>query len=266
MVDFAFREHYGIEDLIEIVRLLREPGGCPWDREQDHRSIRKNLLEEAYEVAQAIDDGDNEELREELGDLLLQIVLHSRMEEEEGTFDFEDVCNDICQKLIVRHPHVFAQTQVSSTGEVLRNWEAIKEKTKGQTTASQTLECVPRALPALMRAGKVQHRAAKVGFQYPDVTEAMVDLESEVVEVRDALESGEKSALEEELGDLLFSCVNVSRMLGLEPEEILGRATDKFIRRFTSVESMARDEGTDMKACSLERLRELWAKAKMESE
>ena len=192
MVDFTPKDAYGIADLVEIVRLLRAPGGCPWDREQDHHTIRKNLIEETYEVAEAIDLEDRALLREELGDLLLQVVLHAQMEAEAGTFDFSGVCNDICQKLIVRHPHVFGQVSAKDTDEVLKNWEAIKQRTKGQTTAAQTLESVPKTLPALMRAEKLQKRAAKTGFDYPDLQWAVGDLESELREVKEAIAKGDK--------------------------------------------------------------------------
>lgn len=264
MVDFTPKDAYGIADLVEIVRLLRAPGGCPWDREQDHHTIRKNLIEETYEVAEAIDLEDRALLREELGDLLLQVVLHAQMEAEAGTFDFSGVCNDICQKLIVRHPHVFGQVSAKDTDEVLKNWEAIKQRTKGQTTAAQTLESVPKTLPALMRAEKLQKRAAKTGFDYPDLQWAAEDLESELHEVKEAIAKGDKPQMHEELGDLLFAAVNVARFMGADPEEALSRASDKFTRRFTRVEELAAEQQLEMNSCGIDCLNGLWAQAKRE--
>lgn len=262
MVEFAFKERYDIADLIEIVRLLRAPGGCPWDREQDHRSIRKNLIEETYEVAEAIDMQSAPMLREELGDLLLQVVLHAQMEAEKGAFSFSDVCDEICQKLIVRHPHVFGDVQADSTGEVLKNWEAIKQQTKGQTTAGQTLESVPRTLPALMRADKVQHRAAKAGFAYPDVQGAFADLASEVEELSAELRMKEERAAGEELGDVLFAAVNVARHLGKDAEELLNASTEKFIKRFSEAERLAAGQGLSLPECTAQQLDVCWRQAK----
>lgn len=262
MVNFSFKDHYGIEDLVEIVRLLRAPGGCPWDREQDHHSIRKNLIEETYEVAEAIDSDDSDALREELGDLLLQVALHAQMEQEKNAFGFDDVCDEICQKLIVRHPHVFGETRVSGTQDVLKNWDAIKQRTKGQTTGAETLESVPKTLPALMRAEKVQHRAEKAGMRQPDLEWALGDLESEVAELREAVSQKTKADMLEEAGDILFAVVNVSRFLGADAEELLTASTEKFIGRFAEAEKEAVRQGKDMKTCTNEELGELWRCAK----
>lgn len=262
MAEFSQKERYDIADLIGIVRLLRAPDGCPWDREQDHRSIRKNLIEETYEVAEAIDMRSVPMLREELGDLLLQIVMHAQMEAEAGNFTFSDVCNEICQKLIIRHPHVFGDVQVGSSGEVLKNWEAIKQQTKGQVTAAQTLESVPKTLPALMRAGKVQHRAAKVGFGYPDVAAAFCDLESEVRELSAELQAENRQAAAQEAGDVLFAAVNVVRQLGQDPEELLGETTDRFVRRVGESERIAAEKGRALQDCSPLELDACWREAK----
>lgn len=189
-MEFKAKEKYSVSDLISIMALLRGEGGCPWDREQDHLTIRKNLIEEAYEVVEAIDAGDPEMLCEELGDLLLQVVFHSRISEEEGDFSIEEVADGICRKLIHRHPHIFSDVVVKDSGEVLENWDAIKKQEKGQKTASDTLHSVPKVLPALMRSQKVQKRAAKTGFDYPDALSALADLESEVAELREALGIG----------------------------------------------------------------------------
>ena len=260
MVDFQYKDCYGVEDLAEIVRILRAPGGCPWDAEQTHQSIRRNFLEEAYEAVEAIDEGSPEHLREELGDVLLQIVLHAQMEREAGRFDLNGVADGICKKLIYRHPHVFGDVQVSGTGEVLSNWEALKRKEKGQATNTDALEAVARSLPALWRAEKVQKKAKKAGFDWPDISGALDKLSEELGELRQAVEAG--SGAEEELGDLLFSAVNAARFLGADPEEALQAATDKFIRRFRQVEALAAREGRRMEDMPLEELDRLWETAK----
>ncbi|MBC8569806.1 nucleoside triphosphate pyrophosphohydrolase [Zongyangia hominis] len=260
--DFERKDRYKMEDLIKIMEVLRGENGCPWDREQDHHSIRKNFLEETYEVLEAIDNEDPKLLREELGDVLLQVVFHARMEEEQGRFDFDDVANDICQKLIIRHPHIFGDIKVSSAGQVLVNWDKIKQATKGQKTATETLENVPKVLPALMRAGKVQQRAARAGFDYDGVTGALADLKSEIAELEEAIAKGEKAQCREEMGDLFFAAVNVSRFLDADAEETLSEATDKFIRRFAVVEQLAKQNGVDMKQSDLAQLDVLWKEAK----
>lgn len=260
--DFERKDRYTIEDLIQIMEVLRGENGCPWDREQDHHSIRKNFLEETYEVLEAIDSEDPELLREELGDVLLQVVFHARMEEEQGRFDFDDVANDICQKLMIRHPHIFGDIKVSSSEQVLVNWDKIKQATKGQKTATETLENVPKVLPALMRSGKVQQRASRAGFDYTDVSGALCDLKSEIAELEQAISEGRKDHCREEMGDLFFAAVNVSRFLDIDAEECLGQATDKFIDRFAVVERLAEQNGVDMKRTDLAQLNDLWKEAK----
>ena len=260
MVDFEYKQHYTVKDLEEIVRILRAPGGCPWDAEQTHESIRRNFLEEAYEAVEAIDEGSAEHLREELGDVLLQIVLHARMEEEQGRFDLDGVADWICQKLIYRHPHVFGDVKVSGTGEVLSNWEDLKRKEKGQKTNTDALSAVARSLPALWRAEKVQKKAKKAGFDWPDVSGALDKLSEEIEELKTAVAEG--SNIEEELGDLLFSAVNVSRFVKVDTEQALTKATDKFIDRFRKVEAQAKAEGRPMEEMSLAELDALWERAK----
>lgn len=260
MVDFEYKQHYTVKDLEEIVRILRAPGGCPWDAEQTHESIRRNFLEEAYEAVEAIDEGSAEHLREELGDVLLQIVLHARMEEEQGRFDLDGVADGICQKLIYRHPHVFGDVKVSGTGEVLSNWEDLKRKEKGQKTNTDALSAVARSLPALWRAEKVQKKAKKAGFDWPDVSGALDKLSEEIEELKTAVAEG--SNIEEELGDLLFSAVNVSRFVKVDTEQALTKATDKFIDRFRKVEAQAKAEGRPMEEMSLAELDALWERVK----
>ncbi len=267
MVDnFQFKDLYSTEDLLEIVKILRAPGGCPWDAEQTHESIRKDFIEETYEVIEAINKNSPEMLREELGDVLLQVVFHTLIETEKGNFTFSDVTDEICKKLIVRHPHVFGDVNVSSTDEVLTNWDAIKMDTKKQTTVAETIYSIPRELPALMRANKVQKKAAKAGFDWPDVTGAFEKITEESEEVKKAVADGDEKEILDEIGDLLFAVVNVARKTGIDPEEALTRATDKFSRRFELSEKMATDEGVDMKSSTLEKLDEYWEKAKKQEQ
>ncbi len=259
---FKQKQSYGIEDLREIMRVLRSESGCPWDREQTHASIRKDFIEETYEAIEAIDQNDPAMLREELGDVLLQIVFHTQMEEEAGTFSFDDVVDEICKKLIIRHPHVFGDAQVSDVSDVLDQWTRIKQETKGQTTASETLDAVPKQLPALMRAQKVQGRAKKAGFDYPDATMAFDDLKSEVIELSAAMDAQDADNIKEELGDVLFAAVNVARLCGEDAEETLTGSCNKFIARFKHVEALAAAERVDLKTASVETLLALWKKAK----
>lgn len=262
MKDFECKEFYTIEDLLLIIRRLRAPGGCPWDREQTHESIKKNFIEETYEVIEAIHKQDTALLQEELGDVLMQVVFHAQMEEERGTFTFADVANGVCQKLVERHPHVFGDTEVGGAQDVLRNWDDIKRKSKAQKTYTQSMQAVPRELPALMRADKIQQKAKKAGFDWPDVTGALKKVREETTELEDAVEKQDAANIQEELGDVLFSVVNVSRFLSLDAEEALTAATDKFMNRFAAVERLACDRGISMKEASLEELDALWDEAK----
>ena len=260
MVDFQYKDFYDVRDLEEIVRILRAPGGCPWDAEQTHESIRRNFLEEAYEAVEAIDEQNPDHLKEELGDVLLQVLFHARMEQEAGRFNLDDVADGVCKKLIYRHPHVFGDVSVSGTGEVLTNWEELKRKEKGQATNTDALEAVARSLPALWRAEKVQKKAKKAGFDWPDISGALDKLSEELSELKQAVAQG--TNVEEELGDLLFSAVNVSRFLKADPEDALNGATDKFIGRFRKVEAQAAAQGRSMEGMTLEELDKLWECAK----
>lgn len=260
MVDFQYKDSYGVRDLEEIVRILRAPGGCPWDAEQTHASIRRNFLEEAYEAVEAIDEEDPDHLKEELGDVLLQVMFHARMEQEAGRFDLDGVADGICKKLIFRHPHVFGDVEVSGTSEVLTNWEELKRREKGQATNTDALDAVARSLPALWRAEKVQKKAKKAGFDWPDISGALDKLSEELNELKGAVAEG--TNVEEELGDLLFSAVNAARFLDVDPEVALGKATDKFIGRFRKVEAQASALGRPMEGMSLAELDKLWERAK----
>ena len=260
MVDFSLKDKYNVQDLVDIVKVLRAPGGCQWDAQQTHESIRRNFLEEAYEVAEAIDQQSTEHLQEELGDVLLQVVFHTSIEEEEGRFNLDDVANGVCQKLIFRHPHVFGDVTVSSTGEILANWEELKKKEKGQATQADAVDAVARSLPALWRAEKVQKKAAKVGFDWDSVDGAVDKLSEELGEVKEAIAGHGDPA--EELGDLLFAAVNVARFVKADPEAALQRSTDKFISRFRLVEQAAAKAGRSMEEMSLDELDQLWEGAK----
>ena len=262
-VDFEIKDNYDINDFLRLVTVLRSPGGCPWDRKQTHESIKKNFIEETYEVVEAINKADAEGLKEELGDVLLQVAMHSEMESEKGSFDFNDVVNDICKKLVVRHPHVFGDAAAQNSDEALQNWDQVKLKTKGMKKQGEAMIKVPREFPALMRAQKVQEKAAKAGFDWDDINGAVDKLHEEIDELETALAAGVGKDIEEEFGDVLFSCVNVSRFIGADCEEALTASTDKFIKRYLLVEKLAADEGLDMKTASIEELDKLWNKAKI---
>lgn len=259
---FEKKDRYDIRDLLEIMRLLRTPEGCPWDREQTHQSIKKNLIEETYELVEAINRDDPAMMREELGDVLMQVVFHSCMAEEAGRFDFDDVADEVCKKLIVRHPHVFGEVTVSGTADVLDNWDAIKRQTKGQKTSSQAMDSVPREFPALMRAQKIQGKAAKSGFEFENLRDALRKLPEEYAEVEERVECGDLDGAAEELGDLIFSAVNVSRFLKADAEEVLTAATDKFVARYKKVEALVHESGRPMDSFSPQELDQLWNQAK----
>lgn len=260
--NFSFKEHYNVEDLIDIVGILRSPEGCPWDREQDHKSIRRDFLEETYEVIEAINKNDKELLLEELGDVLLQVVFHTQIEREQGTFELKDVADGVCKKMIERHPHVFGEVKADTSAEVLDNWDAIKKQTKQQKSQTESMLSIPREFPALMRADKVQKKAAKVGFDWDSVDSAFDKVSEELNELKIAVKNNDCENMHEELGDLLFSVVNVSRFIGVDSEESLTGATDKFIDRFSKVEKMAQEKGLNMKETELSELDRLWDLAK----
>lgn len=262
---FQFKDNYNIEDLLRIMEILRGPGGCPWDAEQTHESIKKDLIEETYEVIEAINKQNPVMLQEELGDLLMQVVFHSRLSQEAGEFAFAEVCDGICKKLIERHPHVFGEVSVSDTDEVLSNWDAIKRRSKEHVTTTQAIDSVPRELPALMRSAKIQHKAAKAGFDWPDIAGAMDKIPEETQELKQAIASGDQAAVTDELGDLLFAVVNVSRFVHVDAEEALTAATDKFRNRFAAVETLANQRGIDMKTTPIEELDRLWDEVKKNS-
>lgn len=260
--EFEIKNRYDVDDLLEIIKVLRAPGGCPWDAEQTHTSIKKNFIEETYEVVEAINKNNSDMLREELGDVLLQIVMHTEMEREQGGFCFEDVVDEVVKKLVARHPHVFGDVVAENSSQALESWNVAKSRLKGEKSKAQSMQSVPRELPALMRAQKVQHKAAKTGFDWQSTDGAIDKLFEEINELKIAMNQGNSSQIEDEFGDVLFSCVNIARFIDVDSEEALTKSTDKFISRFALVEQMAAEKGIDMKSSSLQVLDELWNNAK----
>ncbi|MCI7733689.1 MAG: nucleoside triphosphate pyrophosphohydrolase [Dysosmobacter sp.] len=263
MVDFQCKRRYDWEDFLRIMRLLRSPGGCPWDAEQTHQSIRRNFLEETYEALDALDRDDPVDMCEELGDVLMQVVFHATIEEERGRFTMADVVDGVAQKMVYRHPHVFGTVHVDNSDQVLVNWEKLKRTEKGQASTADAIEAVPHTLPALWRAEKVQKKAAKAGFDWDDPLRALDKLVEEVRELRAALESGkapeDPHGLREELGDVLFMAAKIGQMTGTDPEDALHRSCDKFDSRFRFVEESADKPLSD---CGEAELLALWREAK----
>lgn len=255
-------EKYTFNDLLDIMTRLRAPDGCPWDREQDHKSLKRYLIEEAYEVLEAIDEENPKKLCDELGDLLLQVIFHAQIAKENGQFDFDDVANGVSAKMVNRHRHVFGEEEAETADDVMTIWEKVKKEEKGLKTQTQVLKEVPGNLPALMRSFKVQQKAAQVGFDWDDVKDAMEKVKEETIELEQAYNKGEVSDIEEELGDLLFAVVNVSRFLKVQPELALTATVNKFIRRFEYVEAEATKQGKLLNDMSLKDMDALWDDAK----
>ena len=252
MVNFERKETYSLQDLIEILRILRAPGGCPWDRAQTHLSDRRNFLEEAYEAAEAFDRDDPALMCEELGDMLMQVLFNIHIEEDAGRFTTDDVTDHICKKLIFRHPHVFGTAAADTSEEVLVNWEALKRQEKGQQTTADAMDAVARSLPALWRADKLQSKAAKAGFEFAGVSGALDKLDEETRELREAVERG--TNFSEELGDVLFAAVKAGRFLNVDPEDALNATCEKFIARFRRVEEACAARGAEMSSLPLDEL------------
>jgi len=252
-----------INKLLQVMAQLRDPDkGCPWDLAQDFRSIAPYTIEEAYEVAQAIDDGDLDELRQELGDLLLQVVFHARMAEEAGAFDFERVAAGIVDKMLRRHPHVFGDDQLDTPAAQSAAWEVHKEQERAAAGQARVLDGVGLALPALMRSHKLCKRAARVGFDWPDAAGARAKIAEELAELAAAEAAGDPAAMQHEMGDVLFAAANLARKLGIDPEEALRGTNSKFARRFTMVEDGVNAAGGDWSAHDLASLDALWEQAK----
>ncbi len=248
--------------LVETVARLRSPGGCPWDRQQTHDSLKRYVIEETYEVVDAIESGEPRRLEDELGDLLLQVLLHAQIASESGEFDIADVCRVHREKLIRRHPHVFADTEVEGVEDVLTNWEQIKRAEPGYSERESVLDGVPESLPALMRAAKLSKKAARTGFDWPNIHAIFDKLAEETQELHQAIDSEEKGEIKEEIGDLLFTVVNISRFAGIDPEEALRDMLRKFVHRFQRIEDRARETGREVNQMTLEEMDSVWDEAK----
>ena len=257
VLDFLCKESYDLRDFVALVSYLRSPNGCPWDQVQTHESIRRNFLEETYEACEAIDAGDLVHMREELGDVLMQVLFHTDIEREAGHFDIDDVADAACKKLVYRHPHVFRCDEPDAS-----DWDTMKQRERAQTTTAEAMDSVARSLPALWRCDKIQAKAAKTGFEWPDVHAALDKVDEETRELCAAVASGDTEAIGDELGDLLFAAVKVARFAGIDPEQAAHAACEKFIRRFSAMETAAANDGTALEQCTLAQMLTLWQQAK----
>ena len=249
-------------DLVDTIEILRSENGCAWDREQTHESIKNALLEEAYEVIEAIEDDNIDGLIEELGDVLLQVVFHSIIGKEDGYFNISDVIEAITSKMIYRHPHVFGDAAANTSNEVLDNWDELKKKEKSYETLTEEINGIAKTLPALIKAHKVQKKVSKVGFDFESVNEAVKKIEEEINEVLDVYKTNNREKIINEVGDLLFACVNVSRLLNVDEEEALNKSTKKFIKRFSFIEENILKQGKDLKSVTLDEMNALWEDSK----
>ncbi|MGN0633987.1 MAG: nucleoside triphosphate pyrophosphohydrolase [Oscillospiraceae bacterium] len=257
------KNEYNIYDLAELVSLLRCEKGCPWDRVQTHESIKKDLIEECYEVFEAIDCDSPEMMREELGDVLLQVVFHADIEREKGSFELDDIADEVCKKLILRHPHVFGDVKADTAEAVLKNWDAIKKEEKNQETFTDTLKSVPKVFPSLMRAQKLTKRSsrARADMDGKDGCIAALEaLEREAAALRRAVESGEENGVGTAMGDLLLACCNMSRIAGIDAEESLSLASERYIERFEAAEAQAKRQGREMSEIGFDELDVFWRK------
>lgn len=251
----------GIERLAKIISILRSDGGCPWDMAQTYESIKTCLVDETYEVLDAVDRKDWDNLEEELGDVLLQVVFYSDMGKADGHFDFTSVANRVSEKMIRRHPHVFSDNKTKSIDIALEKWENVK-KTEKLVTTTESMEQIPKALPALRKSVKIQEKASQVGFDWDDVGPAFSKLTEEVVELEEAYRENIKERVQHELGDVLFAATNIARFLDIDPEEALNSASERFINRFAFIEEKAGEKGLDLTTMSLEELDLIWEEAK----
>ena len=254
------KNRYTFSDLVSIMDVLRSRNGCPWDIEQTHESLKRYLIEESYEVLEAIDKHDMNALFDELGDVLLQIVFHAKIADQNHAFDVTDITTAICKKMISRHAHIFGTVVANTPEAVIKSWESIKKQEKGQYSQTEAIRSIPQGMPALMRSEKVQNKAAHIGFDFEDIFGAIDKLKEEIAEIENDLSNHDK--LIEECGDLLFSAVNISRLAGVEPELALKKSTDKFIDRFAHVEKLAAERSVDMHTCGIDTLNDLWIDAK----
>ncbi len=250
--------------LVEIMIRLRSPDGCPWDRKQTPQSLKPFLIEECYELVDALEEGSPEKVKEELGDLLFQIIFHSRIAEERGEFTIGDVISAIIDKMTRRHPHVFGSKQLSTEQEVLESWEEIKKTEKGHSRRTSILEGVPKNLPSLLRAHRLQERAARVGFDWSRTEELLAKLDEELQEFQESLAKGDAADIENELGDIFFMLVNIARFLSVDPEEALRKTISKFVRRFRFIEASAASAGKSLNDMELDEMEHLWQESKVE--
>ena len=257
-LDFEIKDKYDIDDLLEVTRILRSENGCPWDREQDHKSVRMNVLEEAYEVMEAIDADDAAMLKEELGDLLCQAVFHCEIEKERGRCEFNDICDDVTKKMIYRHPHVFGDVNVNNSDDVLKNWDKLKKKSKHQDTVADTLDSVPMVLPALMRGEKVFKRASNAGVALSGTSEAVDLVKEKLASLELAINDKNEALTEDNFGELLLSCCILSRFIKKDCEKALTFAVNKFIMRFRELESNTRSQGKTLDNLSDEQIKALF--------
>jgi tetrapyrrole methylase family protein/MazG family protein len=253
---------HNFNDLVALMARLRGPDGCPWDRKQTPASLKPFLVEECYEVIDALDEDDPAKVKEELGDLLFQIIFHARIAEERGHFTIHDVIAANVEKMIRRHPHVYGDTLLETDKEVLANWEELKKKEKGYEHRTSILEGVPRHLPSLLRAHSLQERAARVGFDWSRIDEALPKLDEEMAEFKESLKKEDPAGIEEELGDIFFMLVNISRFLGVNPEDALRKTISKFIRRFRHIEERAADAGRSLGDMTLDEMERFWQESK----
>jgi len=256
---FTVKENYHLDDFIELISFLRSENGCPWDHVQSHQSIRRNLLEEAYELAETIDADDKEHMKEELGDVLMQVLFHCDIEADAGNFTIQDVSDHACKKLVSRHPNLFGE-------KTSLDWDAIKRIERGEKTVSSDMDGVSRALPGLWRAEKIQKKAAKVGYDWPDVHDALDKIEEEALELREGVDSHDADNVIEEIGDLLFATVDAARKLGVDPEMAIHRACEKSLRRFSFMEQCAIEQGLNMEQLSLAEMEVLHQTARVKLE
>ncbi len=250
------------ESLVEVIATLRGENGCPWDREQTHASLKSTLLEETYETVEAIDSGKPEKLKEELGDLLLNIMLQAQIAAENNEFDIYDVIDTLTEKLIRRHPHVFGDVNVDNADDVVKNWEAIKSQEAGYEDRNSVLDGIPQALPALLRGQKIQKRAARVGFDWDNISDVVAKVDEELEEVKECLQSDDPDEIEMEIGDLLFAVVNLCRFVDLQAEETLRKSNRKFIARFKRMENELEKQGKTLTDQTLTELDEIWEEVK----
>ena len=262
---FVGKEKYTFEDLVEIMRLLRRPDGCPWDREQNHKTIRQNLIEETYEAVEGIDNDNSELLCEELGDVLLQVVFHSVISEESGEFNVNDVITGICAKLVLRHPHVFSDVEAKTSEKVLDNWDKIKTVEKHYKTTGEKIDSISRAMPSLMRADKIGGKCRKAGFDFNDARQASEKINEELAELLYEYDNSNQEAAEEEAGDLLLACVNTVRLCGIDSERALYNACEKYIRRYNRMEKLIEKDTKNLGQMNDTEKDEYWERAKSSS-